>query len=162
MDPEDSSELDYEYLNMMTLPDKKNKKKKNSNSGAMTPQKMRIKGGSLKALVSNLNRGAGTENYDETYNSSMSIAIEQKSIRHNSYQKIDGQHNFQNLQSNCEMSQNVMTDFNEDEGSESGEYPQQVHNQQHYEQSPNQNDRENMLISKRNNGWNAAKSFQNN
>jgi hypothetical protein len=37
MDPEDSSELDYEYLNMMTLPDKKNKKKKNSNSGAMTP-----------------------------------------------------------------------------------------------------------------------------
>ena len=100
MDPEDSSELDYEYLNMMTLPDKKNKKKKNSNSGAMTPQKMRIKGGSLKALVSNLNRGAGTENYDETYNSSMSIAIEQKSIRHNSYQKIDGQHNFQNLQSN--------------------------------------------------------------
>jgi hypothetical protein len=51
---------------------------------------MRIKGGSLKALASHLNRGAGTENYDETYNSSMSIAIEQKSIRHNSYQKIDG------------------------------------------------------------------------
>ena len=36
---EDSSELDYEYLNMMTLPDKKNKKKKTSHlvSGVRTP-----------------------------------------------------------------------------------------------------------------------------
>jgi hypothetical protein len=36
---EDSSELDYEYLNMMTLPDKKNKKKKSSHlvSGVRTP-----------------------------------------------------------------------------------------------------------------------------
>jgi hypothetical protein len=49
-----------------------------------------MKGGSLKAITSHLNRGAGTENYDETYNSSMSIANEQKSIRHNSFQKIDG------------------------------------------------------------------------
>ena len=63
------NELDYEYLNMMTLPDKK-KRKSTKGSGAQTPQK-KTAAGSL--LDSNVNRNFTEEPGAGTYDSSMSF-----------------------------------------------------------------------------------------